>query len=77
MPSRAAAPKIPQFFLSVKSIFVFRRLSGRRYLRAYKAQKSYIFIEHSGRVWYNYNRPKKGRNLAENRTSRAGRPSQI
>jgi hypothetical protein len=38
--------------------------------KAFFFKKSYIFIEHSGQVWYNYNRPKKGR-LAENRTSRA------
>jgi hypothetical protein len=34
----------------------------------------YIFIEHPGQVWYNYNRPKKGRYFAENRKNRASRP---
>jgi hypothetical protein len=34
-------------------------------------KKSSFFIEHSGEVWYNYNRHRNGRNLAENRTSRA------
>jgi hypothetical protein len=30
-------------------------------------KKSFIFIEHSGQVWYNYNRHRNGRKLAENR----------
>ena len=34
-----------------------------------------IYIEHSGRVWYNYNRHRNGRYFAEHRTSRASRPS--
>ncbi|MHC4086620.1 MAG: hypothetical protein ACYSWZ_06460, partial [Planctomycetota bacterium] len=57
------------FFSRNVGFLLWRKLPAFAGIQAIFFRKSSIFIEHSGGVWYNYNRPKKGRNLAENRKS--------
>jgi hypothetical protein len=70
-------PQPPIFFILIPKFYPLLRIHSFTHNRKFFYFHCYNFIEQFNQVWYNYNRHRNGRYVAESRTSRASCPSLV